>query len=138
MRALPLSSSNQCCPPTLGVPLNMSSCRPYKSSNFRGVSVLAKLEEKDENEEPKMSKQSLFGSLTDALDFSQVRSAEDALLLEEAREATKSGEKMTKEQWTVSMLRKDGLTRLAKCARKIRKASQGKWTTWGDMSTWRV
>eukprot|EP00262_Sarcandra_glabra_P018423 TRINITY_DN6615_c0_g1_i2.p1 TRINITY_DN6615_c0_g1~~TRINITY_DN6615_c0_g1_i2.p1 ORF type:complete len:185 (+),score=31.81 TRINITY_DN6615_c0_g1_i2:30-557(+) len=99
MRALPLSSSNQCCPPTLGVPLNMSSCRPYKSSNFRGVSVLAKLEEKDENEEPKMSKQSLFGSLTDALDFSQVRSAEDALLLEEAREATKSGEKMTKEQY---------------------------------------
>ncbi len=44
------------------------------------------------------SKQSLFGSLTDALDFSQVRSAKDAELLEEARENTRSGGRLTREQ----------------------------------------
>lgn len=44
------------------------------------------------------SKQSLLGSITEALDFSQVRSTKDALLLEEAREATQSGKKMNREQ----------------------------------------
>ncbi|PON86558.1 GATA-type transcription activator [Trema orientale] len=63
-----------------------------RSSNFR---VLAAQKE----EEPKKSKQSLFSSVTEALDFSQVRSAQDAELLEDARQATKSGEKMTREQY---------------------------------------
>ncbi|KAE9604109.1 hypothetical protein Lal_00001705 [Lupinus albus] len=52
-----------------------------------------------ENEEPKKNKQSLFSSVTEALDFSQVRSAEDAQLIEDAREATRSGEKMNREQY---------------------------------------
>lgn len=52
---------------------------------------------KQEKQEEK-KKQSLFSSVTEALDFSQVRSAEDAQLIEEAREATKSGERMSREQ----------------------------------------
>lgn len=52
-----------------------------------------------QREKPKeKSKQSLFTNLTDALDFSQVRSSQDAQLLEEAREATKTGGKMSREQ----------------------------------------
>lgn len=62
-----------------------------KSSNFR---VLAA----EKEEEPKKSKQSLFSSVTEALDFSQVRSAQDAELLEDARQATRIGEKMNREQ----------------------------------------
>uniref|UniRef100_A0A5B6ZMC3 GATA-type transcription activator N-terminal domain-containing protein n=1 Tax=Davidia involucrata TaxID=16924 RepID=A0A5B6ZMC3_DAVIN len=98
LKALPLSPSyNGIFPPSLGVAKSLSKSSLYRSSNYRVVS--AKLEEKSEEEEPKKSKQSLFGSLTEALDFSQVRSAEDALLLEEARETTRSGEKMTREQY---------------------------------------
>ncbi|XP_061996244.1 uncharacterized protein LOC133714182 [Rosa rugosa] len=69
-----------------------------KKSQFR---VLAKTEkgEKEEEEEPKKRKQSLFSSVTEALDFSQTRSEEDALLLEDARQATKSGEQMSREQY---------------------------------------
>ncbi|KAL1337429.1 hypothetical protein HN51_032098 [Arachis hypogaea] len=54
---------------------------------------------KQEKEEAKKSKQSLFSSVTEALDFSQVRSAEDAQLLEDARQATRSGERMSREQY---------------------------------------
>lgn len=54
--------------------------------------------EKGSDENKKKTEQSLFGSITDALDFSQVRSDEDAVLLEEARDITNSGEKMTREQ----------------------------------------
>jgi hypothetical protein len=43
-------------------------------------------------------KQSLFGSITEALDFSQVRSEKDAELLYEARESTRGGGRMTREQ----------------------------------------
>lgn len=53
---------------------------------------------KQEKEEAKKSKTSLFTSVTDALDFAQVRSAEDAQLLEDARETTRSGERMSREQ----------------------------------------
>ncbi|XP_077239150.1 potassium transporter [Tasmannia lanceolata] len=98
MRVLPLSSShNYCRPPCLGVSLNISSSRVERPFNFRGV--WAKLEEKGEEEEAKENKQSLFGSVMDALDFSQVRSAQDADLLDEAREATQSGGKMTRDQY---------------------------------------
>lgn len=57
-------------------------------------------EEKKSGEEgaTKKSKQSLFGSITEALDFSQVRSSQDAVLIEDAREITRSGKKMTREQ----------------------------------------
>lgn len=73
----------------------MSSYRPNKSLNFK---ISAKTESGNE-EEPKKSKQSLFSSVTEALDFSQVRSAKDAELLEEARENTSSGGRMTREQY---------------------------------------
>ncbi|XP_058110602.1 uncharacterized protein LOC131253573 [Magnolia sinica] len=100
MRALPLSSSHNCYCPSIGqLSPSISTCRgAVKTPNFGGV--WAKLEEKGgEEEEAKKSKQSLFGSITEALDFSQVRSAEDALLLEEATEKTKSGGRMSKEQY---------------------------------------
>ncbi|BAB93184.1 unknown protein [Oryza sativa Japonica Group] len=69
-----------------------SSFRPSTAST-RSVKVYAK------EDEEKGSKQSLFGSITEALDFSQVRSEKDAELLYEAREATKDGGRMTKEQY---------------------------------------
>lgn len=59
------------------------------------VSAKKKEEEKDD-------KQSFFTSVTDALDFAQARSAEDAQLIAEAREATKSGERMSREQVYIS------------------------------------
>ena len=49
-------------------------------------------------DEKKVEKKSIFTSVTDALDFAQVRSDADAELLYDARRATKSGEKMTSEQ----------------------------------------
>ncbi|XP_022748339.1 uncharacterized protein LOC111297969 [Durio zibethinus] len=51
-----------------------------------------------EKEEPKKSKQSMFSSVTEALVFSQVRSVKDAELLEEAKEATRTGGRMSREQ----------------------------------------
>ncbi|OMO63658.1 potassium transporter [Corchorus capsularis] len=67
-----------------------------RSSAFR---VTAKKDSTAEKEEPKKNKQSLFSSVTEALDFSQVRSEKDAELLQEAREATQSGERMSREQY---------------------------------------
>lgn len=57
-----------------------------------------KNEEEAETNETKKRKQNLFESVTEALDFAQVRSEEDAQLLDDARKATKSGSKMTREQ----------------------------------------
>lgn len=100
LRALPLSPSQNGFFPNsgitqLGVNQNLTKHGAIqRRPKFRRVS--AKLE--NEEEEPKKDKQSLFGMVTDALDFAQVRSEADAQLLEEAREATKSGEKMSKEQ----------------------------------------
>ncbi|KAF7132872.1 hypothetical protein RHSIM_Rhsim09G0184500 [Rhododendron simsii] len=100
LRALPLSPSQNGFFPNsgitqLGVNQNLTKHGAIqRRPKFRRVS--AKLENE---EEPKKDKQSLFGMVTDALDFAQVRSEEDAQLLEEAREATKSGEKMSKEQY---------------------------------------
>ncbi|XP_054788522.1 uncharacterized protein LOC129294302 [Prosopis cineraria] len=75
-----------------GLVHDLSSQRLNKSFQF---SVSAKLEK----EGPKANKKSLFSSVTEALDFAQVRSAEDAQLLEDARQATRSGERMTREQY---------------------------------------
>lgn len=74
-----------------------SSFRPSTAST-RSVKVYAK------EDEEKGSNQSLFGSITEALDFSQVRSEKDAELLYEAREATKDGGRMTKEQVSIELL----------------------------------
>ncbi|OEL19826.1 hypothetical protein BAE44_0019145, partial [Dichanthelium oligosanthes] len=70
----------------------MSSFRPSGGSP-RSVRAYAKGDEKEGN------KQSLFGSITEALDFSQVRSEKDAELLYEARAKTKDGGRMTREQY---------------------------------------
>lgn len=44
------------------------------------------------------NKKSLFSSVTEALDFSAVRSTRDAELLDDARQATKAGGRMSREQ----------------------------------------
>ncbi|KAJ1384725.1 GATA-type transcription activator, N-terminal [Sesbania bispinosa] len=62
-------------------------------------SIKFRVSAKQEKEEANKRKQSLFSSVTEALDFSQVRSAEDAQLIEDAREATRSGERMSREQY---------------------------------------
>jgi hypothetical protein len=73
---------------------------PQQAPRRCGVVVRAAKggKEKGDEEERKEDKKSLFTSLTDALDFAQVRSEKDAELLYDARQATKSGEKMTREQ----------------------------------------
>uniref|UniRef100_J3L5C5 GATA-type transcription activator N-terminal domain-containing protein n=1 Tax=Oryza brachyantha TaxID=4533 RepID=J3L5C5_ORYBR len=89
MRAITLSHSQSA---SFGHHQSSPSFRPSTASP-RSVKVHAKADEE------KGSKQSLFGSITEALDFSQVRSEKDAELLYEAREATKDGGRMTKEQY---------------------------------------
>lgn len=74
--------------------LSKSNFKFNKKSQFRVLAKTEKGDKEEEEEEPKKWKQSLL----EALDFSQTRSEEDALLLEDARQATKSGEKMSKEQ----------------------------------------
>ncbi|KAK1284128.1 hypothetical protein QJS10_CPB21g01563 [Acorus calamus] len=99
MKSLPLFSSQNCC---VSSSVGFHPIKPNRVSYNGVVVVRAKKEENVENgeeeTEKKKSKQSLFTSLTDALDFAQVRSSQDAELLEEAREATKSGGKMSREQ----------------------------------------
>ncbi|GER50888.1 potassium transporter [Striga asiatica] len=77
------------------------SLHSNNSHNKRSSSLVFVTHAKKQNadEEPKERKQSLFGAVTEALDFSQVRSAKDAELLEEAREQTRSGERMSREQY---------------------------------------
>uniref|UniRef100_A0A1J3EKN2 GATA-type transcription activator N-terminal domain-containing protein n=1 Tax=Noccaea caerulescens TaxID=107243 RepID=A0A1J3EKN2_NOCCA len=94
LRALPLQH-NGAFVSTTKVPFSRTS--PRISRNPRWVVVSAKQEKDDEKN--KEEETSLFTRLTDALDFSQVRSEKDAELLYEAREATKSGGKMSKEQY---------------------------------------
>lgn len=95
LRTLSLASPHGNFRSNFGVARDLSK-HGYFGKAFK-FTVSAKLE-KDEEEEPKKSKQSLFGSITDALDFAQVRSAEDAELLAEASESTKTGGKMSREQ----------------------------------------
>ncbi|KAK1367491.1 GATA-N domain-containing protein [Heracleum sosnowskyi] len=61
--------------------------------------VSAKKNEEEAETNESKRKQNLFESVTEALDFAQVRSEEDAQLLDDARKATKSGSKMTREQY---------------------------------------
>ncbi|KAK2390981.1 hypothetical protein P8452_28162 [Trifolium repens] len=68
----------------------------YNCNRSKTFIVSAKQEKKKEEDK---DKQSFFTSVTDALDFAQPRSVEDARLIQDAREATKSGEKMSREQY---------------------------------------
>ncbi|XP_002520849.2 uncharacterized protein LOC8259533 [Ricinus communis] len=97
LRTLPLWPSQTYFPRQAGVgQKNLSESRLQRSPNFR---VFAKSENAKEETKKSESKQSFFSSVTEALDFSQVRSVKDAELLEEARENTKSGGRMTREQY---------------------------------------
>ncbi|XP_047940449.1 uncharacterized protein LOC125187844 [Salvia hispanica] len=100
LRAVPLSPSQN------GLIFSPTHVQPYlhcrRSSLKVGVVVFAKKvngEEEKEGEAIPKRKQNLFESVTEALDFSQVRSARDAELLEQARQATKSGDQMSREQY---------------------------------------
>ncbi|KAK6929554.1 hypothetical protein RJ641_005759 [Dillenia turbinata] len=92
LKALPFS-----CPPLNVVGPELSSHRLQIASKFKVVS--AKQDDKGKQEGPKKNTQSLFTAVTDALDFAQVRSAEDAELLQEATEATRSGGRMSRQQY---------------------------------------
>ncbi|XP_057979400.1 uncharacterized protein LOC131165522 [Malania oleifera] len=124
MRVLPSlslpSHSHQGIPPSLGVGAALQNLPKQRSSGskfMRGavVAVSAKsagkeMEEGENNNDSKEGKkQSLVGSVMDALDFSQVRSAEDAVLLDEARQATRSGSQMNRQQYA-ALRRKIGGT----------------------------
>ncbi|KAK9128192.1 hypothetical protein Syun_016989 [Stephania yunnanensis] len=108
MKALTLFSSQGYCPqrPCLGYVRqnictlqspNWHSCYKYYTSGIRAKQDEEK-GKKGGSADNKSKKQSLFSSVAEALDFSQVRSAQDAELLEEAREATRSGKMMNREQ----------------------------------------
>ncbi|KAK9081188.1 hypothetical protein Syun_030551 [Stephania yunnanensis] len=109
MKALTLSSSQGYCPQrpclryvpqnicTLQSP-NWHSCYKYYTSGIRAKQDEEK-GKKGGSADNNSKKQSLFSSVAEALDFSQVRSAQDAELLEEAREATRSGKMMNREQY---------------------------------------
>ncbi|KAL4574972.1 hypothetical protein LXL04_021812 [Taraxacum kok-saghyz] len=96
LRALPSSPAFTTSNFTISKQTTLSPTNSY--NKFRVYS--SKTEKGNEDDEkPKIRKQNLFESVTEALDFSQVRSAEDAQLIEDARYATKSGEKMNREQY---------------------------------------
>ncbi|KAF5795060.1 putative GATA-type transcription activator [Helianthus annuus] len=81
---------------------NLTFTIPKPCYKFKVVASKTEKGYKDDDEEeqkPKKRKQNLFESVTEALDFAQVRSAEDAQLIEDARSATQSGEKMSREQY---------------------------------------
>ncbi|PIN02551.1 hypothetical protein CDL12_24932 [Handroanthus impetiginosus] len=99
LRAFPLSpSQNGLLPPTSKYSTTAPKHSQYYYSKNSKLAVI-RAKQQDVDEEPKKRKQSLFGSVTEALDFSQVRSAKDAELLDEAREATSSGGRMSREQY---------------------------------------
>ncbi|CAM8978270.1 hypothetical protein QQ045_029579 [Rhodiola kirilowii] len=100
LRALPLTSAHNSLAPQLRLTApNISKNGHNKVFRVTVVSAKSENKEEDEKEQPKKPKQSLFSSVTEALDFSQVRSVEDAVLIEDAREATKSGGRMNREQY---------------------------------------
>lgn len=103
-RALPLSSSRACCPSVrlpASVPVSRCSGK-IAGAGVGGIRAKAGAGEAEPEEKKKKKTgggvQSLFNNVTEALDFSQVRSSEDAMLLEDAREATRSGGRMSREQ----------------------------------------
>ncbi|KAF7031380.1 hypothetical protein CFC21_042719 [Triticum aestivum] len=105
MRALALSPSQSS---SFGLHQSMPSFKPSSASPARPVRAYAKADEQEE-EKKKVPKQSLFGNITEALDFSQVRSEKDAELLYEARDSIKDEGRMTREQYA-ALRRKIGGT----------------------------
>lgn len=100
LRGPPLSPSQNGLFPNSGITQFGTNKNLIRHGAIKRTSKFRRVSAKSENEEePNKDKQSLFGMVTDALDFAQVRSEADAQLLDEAREATKSGEKMNKEQY---------------------------------------
>nr|XP_043606300.1 uncharacterized protein LOC122578407 [Erigeron canadensis] len=100
LRALPLSPAYSYSYSTSNFTLSKQKLNTNNSSYKFIISAKTEKGNKDnEDEKPKPRKQNLFESVTEALDFAQVRSAEDAQLIEDARSATKSGEKMNREQY---------------------------------------
>lgn len=97
LEALPLLSASQIYAHVPAFPPQAPNVRFVKAFTVRKIWA-KKGEDAGKESTPKKSKQSLFGSVTEALDFSQVRSAEDAGLLDEAREATRAGGRMNKAQ----------------------------------------
>lgn len=96
LRALPLSPAFPASNFTLSKQNLNTTNSCYK---FKVLSVKTEKGNKDDEEEkPKKRKQNLFESVTEALDFAQVRSAEDAQLIDDARSVTQSGEQMSREQ----------------------------------------
>ncbi|KAI7750546.1 hypothetical protein M8C21_016398 [Ambrosia artemisiifolia] len=98
LRAVPMS------PAFAGSNFTLSNNNFTIPKSYYNFKVLASKTEKgykddEEDQKPKKRKQNLFESVTEALDFAQVRSAEDAQLIEDARSATQSGEKMSREQY---------------------------------------
>lgn len=71
---------------------------PISSRRCVVVRAAARDNQGKENGKGEEEKKSLFTSLTDALDFAAVRSEKDAELLQDARQATKSGDRMSREQ----------------------------------------
>ncbi|KAG6735168.1 uncharacterized protein LOC122292755 [Carya illinoinensis] len=102
IRALPLTPPNGKFPSKFGVAQDCYLSRSNHNNRFNSMAfqfAVSAKSEKGEKDEPNKSNQSLLSNITEALDFSQVRSSEDAELLAEAREATKSGGKMSREQY---------------------------------------
>ncbi|KAK4363559.1 hypothetical protein RND71_018800 [Anisodus tanguticus] len=90
-------SQNSLMPNYLSGSEYLPRCSISRTSKLVAISAKGKKEDTEEPKEKK--KQSLFSSVTEALDFSQVRSAKDAELLDEAREKTQSGERMSREEY---------------------------------------
>ncbi|KAJ7569527.1 hypothetical protein O6H91_01G082400 [Diphasiastrum complanatum] len=89
------------------LPLCLTSQAPAAANST--LVVCSKGKDKNESGGESQKKQSLFTSITDALDFSQVRSNKDAELLDDARAATQAGEQMSREQYA-ALRRKIGGT----------------------------
>ncbi|CAN1858298.1 hypothetical protein LINPERHAP1_LOCUS42831 [Linum perenne] len=100
IRPSPATTSSSAIPLFPSSPVSSSSSATHNNSRNRRLQTLKTAAKSSPNDEPKKTtKQSLFTAVTDALDFAQVRSEKDAELLEEARENTQSGGKMSREQY---------------------------------------
>lgn len=98
-KALPLSPSQNGFLCKTGVAPSLSKYRGRRNNSFIVLSAEKDNTIRISEPEKKKQQQSLFSSVTEALDFSQVRSVRDAELLEDARDATQSGGRMSREQY---------------------------------------
>nr|GEV79083.1 organic cation/carnitine transporter 7-like [Tanacetum cinerariifolium] len=111
LRALPLSPSI----PTSNFTLSKQTLK-MNNSCYKFKVFASKT---DKGNAPKTRKQNLFESVTEALDFAQVTSAEDAVLIEEARSKTRSGEQMRREQGTQSRKIRNWRRTLGPCGQAL-------------------